>query len=518
MDSDSSHFKVNPWLVALAVIVPTFMEVLDTTIVSVALPHIAGNLSASNSESTWVSTSYLVANAIILPASAWFASFFGRKRFLLACIMLFTVASFFCGVATSLGILVLARILQGAAGGALQPLSQAIMLEAFPVEKHGVAMAFYGFGVVIAPVVGPILGGWITDNFSWRWIFYINVPVGFLASWLVRQFVFDPDYIRKLKPQRIDGIGFGLLTLWLGTMQVVLDKGQDADWFQAEWICWFTLVSSVAFLAFVFRELRCSNPVADLRVLKDRNFAVSCLLISIASVLIYGPMTILPQFLQGLMGYSALDSGLTQMARGVGCLVAMPLAGVMLGRCDARKMITAGFLFLGVSSWIFSNLNLEFSKGYLDWPSLLQGIGLGFCMVPLMTVAMGMLTKEQMGNATGVFALARNLAGSIGISLMTTLVTRGAQFHQVSLVAHLTPCDLAYQQAVQVGQTALAPQVGAAQAASMADGLVYKSLVLQANAMAYNDDFYTLALICFLVIPLVILIKRVVVRGPVVAH
>lgn len=509
---------MNPWVVAAAVIVPTFMEVLDTTIVSVSLPNIAGSLSASNTEATWVSTSYLVANAVVLPASAWFSSLFGRKRFLLMCIVLFTLASFLCGVAPTLGILVLARVAQGAAGGALQPLSQAIILEAFPVQKHGMAMAFYGLGVVIAPVVGPILGGWITDNYSWRWVFYMNVPVGLLAVWLVQRFVFDPDYIRKARPGQIDGLGFGLLTLWLGTMQVVLDKGQDADWFGAVWIRWFTLVSAVAFVAFLVREFRCDHPIADLRVFKNRNFTVSTALVSVSAVLIYGPMTLLPLFLQGLLGYSAMDSGLTQMSRGLGCLLGMPLAGALLIYFDPRKLIATGFLLLALSTLTFAGLNLEFARSHLDGPNFLQGIGISLSMVPLMTVAMGMVPKEQIGNASGIFALARNLAGSIGISWVTTLVTRSAQFHQPTLVAHLAPYNPVYQQAIQGAQAALVPHVGAAQAPAMAEGLVYRSLQQQTNMLGYADAFYALALLCFIAIPFVVLLKRVALRGPVVAH
>ena len=320
MDTNESAIKVNPWLVAAAVIVPTFMEVLDTTIVSVSLPNIAGTLSASNTEATWVQTSYLIANAVVLPASAWFSSFFGRKRFLLACIVLFTLASLGCGVAPSLGMLVIARVVQGAGGGALQPLSQAILLESFPPAKHGIAMATYGLGVIIAPVLGPVLGGWITDHYSWRWLFYMNLPMGLLAFWLIRRFVFDPEYIRKARPSRIDGIGFGLMALWLGTMQTVLDKGQDADWFAALWIRWFSVISAAACIGFVIRELSSDHPIADLRVFKNRNFAVGTVLISIAAVLAYDPMTLLPLFLQGLMGYSALQGGLAQAPRGLGTL------------------------------------------------------------------------------------------------------------------------------------------------------------------------------------------------------
>jgi DHA2 family multidrug resistance protein len=518
VDNTYSRIRINPWLVAAAVIAPTFMEVLDTTIVSVSLPNIAGTLSATNTEATWVQTSYLIANAVVLPASAWFSTFFGRKRFLLACIVLFTLASFACGIAPTLGMLVLARVVQGAGGGALQPLSQAILLESFPREKHGIAMATYGLGVIIAPVMGPVLGGWITDHYSWRWLFYMNLPMGLLGFWLIRKFVFDPEYIRKARPARIDGIGFGFLAIWLGTMQTVLDKGQDADWFAAVWIRWFSAVSAAAFIAFVIRELSSNHPIADLRVFKNRNFAVGTVLISIAAVLAYGPMTLLPLFLQGLMGYSSLQGGLAQMPRGLGTLLAMPVVGLMVNRFDNRKLIAGGFLLTATATLILGNLDLEFAPGDIFWSNFLQGVGLALCMVPLMTVSMGMLKNEQMGNATGIFALARNLAASIGIALVTTVLTRAAQIHQAALVSHLTPYDPAYQDTVGMARAALAPQVGAMQAAAAADGSIYRSLLQQSSMLAYIDDFRRLAFLCFAAIPLALFLKRVIAKKLAVAH
>jgi DHA2 family multidrug resistance protein len=417
-----------------------------------------------------------------------------------------------------MGVLVAARVLQGAGGGALQPLSQAILLESFPPSKHGVAMAAYVFGVIVAPVLGPVLGGWITDNYSWRWLFYMNLPVGLLAVWMIQRFVFDPDYIRNAKPGRIDKIGFGLLTLWLGTMQTVLDKGQDADWFEAQWIRWFSLVSAAAFVGFVIWELRYSHPIADLRIFKNRNFAVGTILVSVTAILMYGPLTLLPLFLQNLMGYSSLLSGLAQAPRGLETLLASFLVGLMVNHFDNRKLIGVGIFMIGISSLMLGGLNLEFAPSTLYWPQFLQGVGLAFCMVPLMTVAVGMLKKEQMGNATGIFSLARNLAGSVGISLVTTMVTRKAQIHQATLVTHASPYDPAYQIAAQKAQAALAAQVGTAQAPAMADGMIYQSMSQQCYMLAYVDVFLWLALVCFLAIPLVILLKRVIAKGPVLAH
>ncbi|MBO0722452.1 MAG: DHA2 family efflux MFS transporter permease subunit, partial [Blastocatellia bacterium] len=322
--------RANVWLITLAVMLATFMEVLDTTIVNVSVPYIAGSLAASNSEATWVLTSYLVSNAIILPASAWLGRFFGRKRFLITCVIIFTISSFLCGAATSLGFLIITRILQGAGGGALQPFSQAILLESFPPQKRGMAMAIFGIGVVVAPIVGPALGGWITDNYSWRWVFYINIPIGILAVFLLQSFVEDPPYIKQAKSGRIDILGFGLLALWIATLQIVLDKGQEDDWFGAVWIRWFVVISATTFFAFVIHQLRTKEPIVNLRVFKNRNFAVGSLLILIVGVALYGSIVMLPLFLQTLMGYPALQSGLTVSPRGLGALVAMPLVGILV--------------------------------------------------------------------------------------------------------------------------------------------------------------------------------------------
>ena len=514
----NNEIKINPWLIAVAVIVPTFMEVLDTSIVSVSLPHIAGNLAASNTEATWVQTSYLISNAVVLPASAWFSSFFGRKRFLLGCIGLFTLASAACGVSNSLGMLIVARIVQGAGGGALQPLSQAILLESFPPAKRGAAMAAYGLGVIIAPVAGPVLGGWITDQYSWRWLFYINLPMGLLGLWMVQKFVFDPDYIRAAKPGKIDSIGLGLLTVWLGTMQTVLDKGQDADWFGSEWIRWFSFISAVAFVGFVVWELRTREPIAQLRVFKDRNFAAGTVLISVAAVMAYGPLTLLPMFLQELMNYTAFQSGLAQMSRGLGCVLALPILGFIIGKVDDRRTIAFGFFAAGASAMMFGSLNLLFAPEQIFWPNFVQGIGISSCMTPLMTVALGTLKNEQMGNATGLFALARNLAGSIGISMVTTMATRSAQAHQALLVHCVTPYDPAFQTAVQTTQAALASHLGSAQAQTGALSQIYQQLVQQSNLLAYLDDYRRLGIMCFIALPLVVLLKRVAVKGTVALH
>ncbi|HEY3914083.1 MAG TPA: DHA2 family efflux MFS transporter permease subunit [Verrucomicrobiae bacterium] len=511
-------FKVNPWLIAVAVILPTFMEVLDTTIVSVSLPHIAGSLSASTSEATWVQTSYLISNAIILPASGWFSSFFGRKRFFMTCATIFTFASLLCGIAPTLGVLITARILQGAGGGALQPLSQAILLESFPPAKRGQAMAVWGLGVVAAPVLGPLLGGWITDNYSWRWLFYINLPVGFLALVLIQRFIFDPDYVRNSKPGRIDAIGFGFLALWLGTMQAIFDKGQDDDWFSARWICWFTFISAASLVAFLIRELRTSHPIVNLRVFKNRNFAVGTILATLFGVISFSPLTLLPLFLQNVLGYTAVQSGLAQSPRGVGALLALPTVGFLTRKIDSRKLMIAGILLCAAASLMMSNIDLQVAQSSFALANLVQGTGLALAFVPLATTTMGLLRNDQMGNATGIFNLMRNLGGGLGISLVTTMIARGAQSHQATLVTHLTPYDSTFQSTLQGMQAALGPQVGAAQAQSMAAGSIYSSLLQQSTLLAYVDDFRWLALLSFIAIPVVLFLKRISTKAAVAVH
>jgi DHA2 family multidrug resistance protein len=504
------HPSVNPWFIAGAVMVATFMEVLDTTIVSVALPHMAGSLASTNEEATWVLTSYLVANAVVLPASGWFALRFGRKRFLMTCTALFTAASFLCGIAPSMPLLILARILQGAGGGALQPLSQAILLESFPRRKQGMAMAMFGLGVVGAPIIGPFLGGWLTDNYSWRWVFDINIPIGIVAVFLMARFVEDPPYIRHRRPGTIDATGFALLTVWLATLQIVLDKGQQEDWFASSWIAWFSVISVAAFVALIVLELRTREPIVDLRVFLNRNFWVGTGVTALLMGGMYSALAMLPLFLQTLLGYNAQNAGLATMPRGIGAMFAMMLVGFLMAYVDGRALISVGVILVAVSTFMFGNLTLDVSMASIVWPNVMQGLGMGFVMVPLMAISVGTLPKEKIGNASGIFNLMRNLGGSIGISVSTTFLARMTQVHQADLVTHMTPYDPVFRQQLSTLTAGMsrysAPPVAHMQAYGMLQGM----LLQQANLKGYVDMFCWTAVVMAVCLPAAWLLRKTV--------
>jgi MFS transporter, DHA2 family, multidrug resistance protein len=498
--------RANPWLIAVSVMLATFMEVLDTSIAAVALPYIAGSVSATNDEATWVLTSYLVANAIVLPASTWFALRFGRKRFLLACIIIFTASSFVCGAAPSLGILLVARAVQGAGGGALQPLSQAILLESFPPEKRGLAMAVFALGVVVAPVLGPTLGGWLTESYSWRWAFYINIPIGILAIFLIFRNVEDPDYIANAKPGPIDSWGLGLLAVWLGCLQIVLDKGQEDDWFGATWIRWATFFGAVALVLFLVRQLRTRRPLVDLSVFKNRNFALGCLMITLFGAAIYGLVTMLPLFYQELMGYTALSAGIAVSPRGVGAILAMPIIGLLTARIDNRWLIGLGFFLFAMCSLAFGTVNLAIGPWSFLWAIIISGFASGMVFVPLSTTTMGTLTNEQIGNASGLYNLLRNVGGSVGISIVNTIIARHEQLHRNELVHSLTPSNPLLQQRLTIlGRLVTDPK--------SAYAILDRTLNSQARLWAYVDDFRYMALLCFACLPLVFLLKKAKARA-----
>jgi DHA2 family multidrug resistance protein len=499
----------NPWLVAMSVMLATFMVVLDTSIATVALPYIAGNLGASRDEATWVLTSYLVANAIVLPASAWFASFFGRRRFLIACIIVFTVASLACGAATSMTMLVIVRVLQGAGGGAMQPLSQAIMLESFPPARRGVAMAIFGIGTVFAPTIGPTLGGWLTDTYSWRWAFYINLPIGILAIFLISALVRDPSYIRAARPKRIDILGFALLALWLGTLQISLDKGQEVNWFSAVWLRWFLGISAVAMSAFVIRQLSTDHPIVDLRILRNRNFAVSAWMFGLFGTVLYALITLQPLFLQSLMGYDALNAGLTITPRGIGLFAALFIVGALVQRVDARLLVGFGFAAMGFSSFLLSRLNLQVAMSNIVPANIINGFGSGFLFVPLAVLAVATLRNEEIGNATGIQNLLRNIGGSIGLSLVSTTLERSSQAHQAMMVGRLSPLNPIYRAQLAAAQTLFEQRYNPSDALERGRAFLYNDvLAQQASYWSYVDVFYLIMWICVVCVLCVFLYQK----------
>ena len=503
------HPRHSPWLIALGVMMATFMEVLDTSIANIALPHIAGNLSATPEEATWVLTSYLVANAIVLPTTGWLANHFGRKRVFMACITMFTFASMLCGLAWNLPTLVFARILQGVGGGAMVPMAQSIMLESFPPAKRGSAMALFAMGVVVAPILGPTLGGWITDNYSWRWIFYINLPVGiaalFAAEWLVE----DPPYIRRNLEATIDYIGFALLAVWLATLQILLDKGQEADWFGTEWVRWFTLISVLAFAGFVYWEFTTEHPLVDLRVFQYRNFTLGLILMTSLAAILYGTTAQIPLFLQTLMGYPALQSGYAMSPRGIAAFITTALVGRLVGKVRAKWMLYLGFSLLAVSSFMLSRINLQVAPMNVIWPSLVNGVAISFIFVPLTTATMSQLGQAQIGNASGLYNLMRNLGGSIGIAFVTTMLARGAQSHQGQLVGNLAADRPAFVHELAAAQHQLAQHTDAVTATHQAYAGMYSQLDQQAHLMAFTDNFYIFGAMALCGLPLVLLFKRV---------
>lgn len=492
----------------------TFMEVLDTAIASVALPYIAGSLAASNSEATWVLTSYLIANAVVLPASNWFSLRFGRKRFLIFCVIVFTIASFFCGAAPSLAFILIARIIQGAGGGALQPLSQAILLESFPPARRGAAMAAFGFGVVVAPVLGPTLGGWLTDTYSWRYAFYINIPVGILAVIMISRFVHDPPYIRKSAAGPFDNLGFALLCLWTGCLQVILDKGQEDDWFGAWWVRWATAILIISLTWFVIHSWRAKEPLVDLRILiLNRNFGVGCLLVFLLGVSIYITVAMLPLFYQEILGYTALTAGIVVAPRGIGSMIGLPIVGYISHKIDNRLLLSCGFGVFGICSILFAAVNLQISPTTLLIPILITGFALSFVFVPIGSMATASLRNEEIGNSTGIFNLLRNIGGSIGISLAETELVRRGAFHQAQLAAAVPQTGIWFQDRASRLGNYLGSQLGRPSGRPGALAAMYLQLQQQAMLWAFVDIFRWTALVAFLAAILAWLFRKVVAQN-----
>jgi DHA2 family multidrug resistance protein len=506
-------------LIAVSVMFATFMEVLDTTVVNVSLPHIAGSLSVSIDEATWALTSYLVANAIILPMTGWLAGMFGRKRLLMLSVVGFTAASFLCGLAPTLGTLIVFRVIQGATGGALQPLSQAVLLEAFPPQDRGKAMGFWGLGIVVAPILGPVLGGWLTESYSWRWVFYINIPVGIGSIVMTKLFIFDPPYLRQ-ENRSVDYWGIGMLAVGIGALQILLDKGQEEDWFASSFMVALAIISSVSLVALVWHELTTDNPVIDLRVFKARSYAIGVFLMTVVGFVLYGSLVLLPIMLQTLLGYPPLQAGIAMAPRGIGSFFMMPVTGWLTGRFDARKLLTTGLIVGGVTLLWLSRLNLQ--AGYWDifWPQLIQGAGMALLFVPLTTVSMDPIPRERMGYATSLFNLMRNIGGSVGIALTGTMLARNSQSTTSMLGAHVTPYDAASQQAF--AQTHAALVAGGADTVTATNrtyAILFGMVQRQATMVSFVGIFQLLGILFIALLPLILLMKRP--RGgsgPVGAH
>jgi len=500
--------QINPWIIAISVMLGTFMEVLDTTVVNVSLQHIAGSLSVTPEEATWVLTSYLVANAIVLPLTGWLGNYFGRRNVLLASVGGFTIFSFLCGIAPNLPALIVFRILQGATGGGLQPLSQAILMEAFPPEKRAKAMAFWALGIVVAPMLGPVLGGWITDSYSWRWLFYINIPIGIMAVIMALLFIHDPPYIKRGEGG-VDYWGIGYLALGIGALQIMLDKGQEEDWFGSDFIRTLFVLCVIGFVFFVIRELTAEHPVVNLRIFKNRTYSTGVFLMTVLGFVLYGSTVLLPLWLQTLMGYPALTAGMAMLPRGLGSFLFMPLVGILMGKIEARKLLGTGLIVASYSIYQLSKLNLN--AGYWDifWPQLLQGTSMGLLFVPLTTITNGPIPKEQMGNATSLFNLMRNIGASIGIASVTTISARHMQMHSNDLSQHINPySSIAQSTLLAMKQGFMARGMDAATATQQAYAGVFGMVQRQAAMMSYADTFFLLAVMFICGLPLIFLMKK----------
>ncbi len=500
---------MNKWLVAITVMLPTLIEIIDMSIVNVSLGHIRGSISAGIDESTWVITSYLVANAIIIPISGWLSRFFGRKRYLIFSIILFTSSSFMCGSAWSLTSLIFFRVVQGIGGGALQPLSQAILFETFPTEQRGMAMAIFGIGIMFGPIIGPLMGGWITDNWSWPWIFYINVPIGVLSIVMVLSFIVDPAYMKRVK-MRIDYMGILFLAIGIGCLQVILDLGQRKDWFASDLISYLAIISVTSLIILVLVELLfAENPVVNLRLFKDISFSTGNVMMFFIFFNLFGSIVLLPIYLQTLMGYTATLAGLVLGPGGFATMVTMPIVGRLITKVNPKGILAFGIITCAYSTHLMSKFDLNADFYSIAWPRILLGIGMGFTVIPLMTLVFSSIKKEQMGNATAIFNLLRNLGGSVGVAFISTMIARRAQFHQVHLVEHLTPFDTSYQITSSHAAQFLQYRgfdISVAQHGGLS--VIYEQLLKQASMLSFNDVFYLLSLFLICTFPLLLLIKR----------
>lgn len=498
----------NPWLVSIPLMASVFMYALDETISNVALPYMAGSFSCSHNEATWVITFYLIASGIIIPAVDFLCKLFGRKNFFMLSIIIFTLSSFLCGVANSLITMVLARFLQGLGGGAILPLTQAIMMESFPKERRPQAMALFGLGIVFAPIIGPAVGGWITENWSWPYIYYINIPIGFFVLAAAKELLEEPPYARKQRGVKLDAIGFSFLAVWLVCLQIVLDKGNDADWFGSTWICWMTFVSCVAGILFLISQLKGKNPLVDLSIMKDKNFFFGTLIQVVLMGVMMASSAILPSMLQSMMGYTPFLSGISMVPRGAGCLAATIFSALFIVKIGERKMVSMGLIILGLGGLAFGEINLQISLMNIGFPNFLFGLGMVMAMVPLVELSCRTLRNDQMTNASGVQNLLKNVGAAVGTSLVTTCISRFGQMHQNMMVGHLSELNPAFMERLQAYTGSFIGNTDMASAVYAAKGLLYNQLLQQSTLWAYIDTFRIFAIACFFITPLVLFMNR----------
>ena len=508
VDDDSKYLPQNPWLSCAPVLLAVFVYVMDGTIANVALPHMAGSFSATRDESIWILTSYLIASGIVIPSVGFLSKFFGRKNFYVISILLFTIASLLCGTATSLGQMVIYRVLQGAGGGGIVPLSQAIMMESFPKEKRGTAMAIFGMGVIIAPIIGPVIGGWITDNWTWPWIFFINVPLGCVAAIMAHKLLFNPPYARRQKGVRLDKRGVFFLFMWLLCLQVFFDKGNNADWFNAVWIRWIFGISCVSGICFFWSQIGREHSLVDLSVFKNKEFVIGTFIQVVMMAVLYASIAILPQFLQSMMGYTAFLSGCSMMPRGIGSLSATIICAFIADKVDKRKLVVVGLFFIGAAGVMFGFLNLQIAQMNIMIPNCMMGFGMGLSMVPIINLSMETLSNTQMTNASGLQNLMKNIGGAIGTSLVATMLTRFSQVHQYMMVGKLSDLNPVFVERVQTITGALMQYTSPDMARHMAEYVQYGTLIKQSTLWAFMDSFRIFGLLCFGLIPLLFLFKN----------
>ena len=500
---------IDKWIVALTVMLPTLMVIIDTSVVNVSLDHIRGSLSAGVDESTWSITSYLAANAVIIPMTGWLSRFFGRKRFLMVSILLFTISSLLCGLAWNIQSLIFFRVLQGLAGGSLQPISQSILLETFPPAQHGTAMAIFGMGTMFGPIMGPLMGGWITDNWSWHWIFFINIPIGILSMAMSLWFIRDPHYMKRTVTS-VDYWGLMLLSIWVGCLQMVLDKGQREDWFASDFIMVLTMIAIAAFVLFIFVELYAEHPIVDLKVFLSYSFLSGNIVIFFVMAGLFGSIVLLPIYLQSLMGYTASLAGMILGPGGIAVFLVMPIVGWSIRVVNPKLIVAIGIVIIAYANYLMSGFNMSADFMSIIWPRVVMSTGMGMVFIPLTTISLSSTPKEEMGNATSVFNLVRNLGGSVGVAFAATMLSRGMQIHQAHLSEHITSFDLGYQSAVNGSAQLLSLRgMDPVTALQGGAGAIYNELLRQAYMLSFNDVFYVLTIIMICMLPLILFMRHV---------